>query len=111
MVSKTLAKKKKKAVQEKLAKEGVEPKKVTEATKGHMAHGKLQRMRHGLKKKRKYRIGTATAHDIYENFDKPLGDVKCDAAKAALAEAAKRKVEGKKEVKKVVKRVVKTVKK
>ncbi|KAJ9469446.1 hypothetical protein DIPPA_32035 [Diplonema papillatum] len=61
-------------------------------TRGHLVCGKLMRMRHGLKKKRKYRIGTATAHDIYENQDRPLGDVNCDATKAALAEAARRRV-------------------
>ena len=56
-----------------------------------MAHGKLVKMPHHLKRKHKYRIGTATAHDIYEGFENPLGDVKCSSAKAALAEAAKRK--------------------
>ena len=56
-----------------------------------MVCGKLQRMRHDLKKKRKYRIGTATSYDIYENFDKDLGDVKCDAARAALIAANRRK--------------------
>eukprot|EP01064_Diplonema_japonicum_P018595 TRINITY_DN27299_c0_g1_i1.p1 TRINITY_DN27299_c0_g1~~TRINITY_DN27299_c0_g1_i1.p1 ORF type:complete len:121 (+),score=45.66 TRINITY_DN27299_c0_g1_i1:54-365(+) len=92
MVSKTLARKKKKIAQEEATKAGNPPKKITEAVKGHMAHGKLMKMPHGLKKKRKYRIGTATAHDIYENFDKPIGEVKCDAAKAALEEAARRKL-------------------
>ena len=91
MVSKTLSRKKKRAKVEELKKEGVHPVTVTPATRGHMVQGKLMRMRHGLKKKRKYRIGTATAYDIYEGIDQPIGDVKCDAAKAALAAAALKK--------------------
>eukprot|EP01061_Rhynchopus_euleeides_P035391 TRINITY_DN5963_c0_g2_i1.p1 TRINITY_DN5963_c0_g2~~TRINITY_DN5963_c0_g2_i1.p1 ORF type:complete len:124 (+),score=38.96 TRINITY_DN5963_c0_g2_i1:54-425(+) len=92
MTSQTLQKmKKKKRQAEELKATGEAPKKYTEATRGHMVAGKLERMRHGLKRKRKYRIGTATAHDIYEHFDKPLPDVKCDAAKEALRAAAQRK--------------------
>eukprot|EP01060_Flectonema_neradi_P002798 TRINITY_DN1176_c1_g1_i1.p2 TRINITY_DN1176_c1_g1~~TRINITY_DN1176_c1_g1_i1.p2 ORF type:complete len:125 (+),score=32.30 TRINITY_DN1176_c1_g1_i1:50-424(+) len=91
MVSKTLARKKKRAKVEERKKDGIYPVTMTPATKGHMVSGKLVRMPHHLKKKRKYRIGTATAHDIYAGLDQPLGDVKCDAARAALAAAAMRK--------------------
>eukprot|EP00756_Hemistasia_phaeocysticola_P064784 Hpha_TRINITY_DN8061_c0_g1::TRINITY_DN8061_c0_g1_i1::g.140151::m.140151 len=89
MVSKTMKRKKIKAQREKEKEAGIEPKRFTEPTRGHMVLGKRVKMRHDLKKKRKYRIGTANSTDIYEGFEKTLpGMTKCERTKAALAAAA-----------------------